>query len=155
LKFRERNSSTCSGEFTDQQGYFFILNPPIPQPPQPGTDEIREAHSHGIRTDPLLPKTDPPSGSPFDRFLRSMIIDYEKWHDGIVYDMEALQEASASERSEIEQRLVPRFKSDWRDVEALATLNTPKAKQLLEKAMKQGDAEIRAAVLRYAPELVR
>src|SRR5215831_8240528 len=63
LKFYERNGPSYSGEFTDQQGYFFILNPPVPEPPQPSMDEIREAHSHGIRTDPLLPKTEPISGS--------------------------------------------------------------------------------------------
>src|SRR5262249_11202676 len=44
--------------------------------------------------------------------------------------------------------------TDWRDVEALAALNTPKAKELLQKAMKEGNPEIRAAVMRYAPELV-
>jgi hypothetical protein len=94
------------------------------------------------------------TGSPLERFFRSMMIDYEKWHDGIGYDMDALREASDSERAEIEQRLAPRFKSDWRDVEALALLNTPKSKELLQKAMKQGNAEIRAAVMRYSPELV-
>jgi hypothetical protein len=92
--------------------------------------------------------------SPLDRFLRSMMINYEKWHDGIGYDIDALREASASERSEIENTLVRRFKTDWRDVEALAALNTPKSKELLQKAMKEGNAEIRAAVMRYAPELV-
>src|SRR5262245_35406942 len=95
-----------------------------------------------------------PPESPLDRFFRSMMIDYEKWHDGIGYDIDALREASALERSEIEHRLAPRFKTDWRDVEALAALNTPKAKELLQKALKQGNAEIRAAVMRHAPELV-
>ena len=32
------------------------------------------------------------------RFIESMKIDYEKWHDGIGYDLKALAEANREER---------------------------------------------------------
>ena len=32
LRFRARNNSSYSGEFTDEVGYFFVLEPPIPEP---------------------------------------------------------------------------------------------------------------------------
>jgi len=36
--------------------------------------------------------------SPISRFIKSMNIDFEKWHDGIGYDLEALKEANDKER---------------------------------------------------------
>ncbi len=41
------------------------------------------------------------SQSPLERFEKSMQIDYEKWHDGIGYDLEALQSASLTERKKL------------------------------------------------------
>ena len=83
-----------------------------------------------------------------------MEIDYEKWHEGIGYDLETLKTASPRERAEIEGLLVGREIRDWRDVEALAALNSPRAKVLLQKAIASGDHRITTAVMSYAPELV-
>jgi hypothetical protein len=44
LQFRERNSSLWSGEFTDERGFYFILEPPCP-PPEPDMDGIRRAYA--------------------------------------------------------------------------------------------------------------
>lgn len=41
LSFYERNSSLYSGEFTDAQRFFFILEPPLPAPAEPDMDAIR------------------------------------------------------------------------------------------------------------------
>jgi hypothetical protein len=41
LSFYERNSSLYSGEFTDAQRCFFILEPPLPPPGEPDMDAIR------------------------------------------------------------------------------------------------------------------
>ena len=38
------------------------------------------------------------SDSPLSRFIDSMKIDFEKWHDGIGYELEALGEANYEER---------------------------------------------------------
>ena len=87
------------------------------------------------------------------RFEQSMKVDYEKWHDGIGYDLEAIAEASPSERIAIENILVTRGARDWRDVEALAAIRTPGAINILNSALTNGNEEIRTSVLRYAPEL--
>lgn len=91
--------------------------------------------------------------SAVDRFRRSMQIDYEKWHDGVGYDLDAIRDATAGEREEIERLLVGRASSDWRDVQALATLGTPGAHAALREAMRSEKAEIRLAVSSYAPGL--
>jgi hypothetical protein len=83
-----------------------------------------------------------------------MKIDYEKWHDGVGYDLEALKEANNKEREAIERILVNRNPPDWRDIEALALLDTPGARSALIVALLGGSNEVNMAVLRFAPELV-
>ena len=92
------------------------------------------------KTSAKLPKTSPeplnqtagspqkPSDSALQRFEESMKIDYEKWHDGLSYDLDALKTASPTERKTVEQILINHNPRDWRDIEALAqsTLNAPK-----------------------------
>jgi hypothetical protein len=93
------------------------------------------------------------SDGAFHRFTRSMEMDFENWHDGTGYDLAALAEAGPEERARIESLLLARGVRDWRDVEALASLNTPGARQALVGAFQRGNAEIRAAVLRSAPDV--
>ena len=83
-----------------------------------------------------------------------MVIDYEKWHDGIGYDIALIGRATPDERAQIESLLLPRAASDWRDVEALAALGSPAARHALERALVHGKNEIRAAIRRHAPDLV-
>jgi hypothetical protein len=99
------------------------------------------------------------SGDPADteavrRFRESMVIDHEKWHDGIGYDLAVLRAATPGERGAIESLLLARGAADWRDVEALAALGTPAALAALQDALATGSTEIRLAVLRHAPDLV-
>ena len=83
-----------------------------------------------------------PRGSPLvEQFHASMTIDYEKWHDGIGYDVALLQSATADERKEMEDILLGTGVTNWRDVEALAALNTPRAKKALKLALETGKAE--------------
>ena len=89
-----------------------------------------------------------------DRFLASMKIDYEKWHDGIGYDLKALKEANTREREAIEIILVNRTPLDWRDIEALALLDTPRARSTILRALLGSSNEVNMAVLRFAPDLV-
>jgi hypothetical protein len=88
------------------------------------------------------------------RFKRSMEIDYEKWHDGVGYDIEALRQLSGSEREEAEKIILNRGPLDWRDIEALSVLNTPKSNAILRKAAKDPDPEVRMAVIAYSPKNV-
>jgi hypothetical protein len=96
----------------------------------------------------------PAPNTPLSRFVRSMIIDYEKWHDGIGYDLEALEQASPEERSAIEKVLISTKGHDWRDMEALAELDTPRSRKALGDAFAAGDLRVRMAVISYAPDIV-
>lgn len=94
------------------------------------------------------------SVSPLQRFRKSMEIDYEKWHDGIGYDLDAIRAATKTERKAIEQMLTEHTPRDWRDIEALAKINTKNAQEIIKKAIKDPDPDVRVAVTRFAPNLV-
>jgi hypothetical protein len=83
-----------------------------------------------------------------------MNINYEKWRDGIGYDLKALAEANKEEREVIERTLINRNPRNWRDIEALAIIDTPRARSALKSTIRRGSNEINMAVLRFAPELV-
>jgi hypothetical protein len=133
LIFHARNSSLYSGEWTDAKRFFFVLEPAPPETARVAT-----------RTEE----------TPLRRFEKSMVIDYEKWHDGIGYDLDAIRGASAVEREQIERLLQTRGARDWRDVEALAALGTAASKAALRKAAESDDASVRMAVSREAPDAI-
>jgi hypothetical protein len=83
-----------------------------------------------------------------------MKLDHEKWHDGIGYDLDILRTATPEELVEIEDMLVSRDAADWRDVEALALLNSPRAIERLRTALASGDHRLAVAVMTHAPALV-
>lgn len=83
-----------------------------------------------------------------------MKIDYEKWRDGIGYDLQALQETNTNERKQIETILVNKYPLDWRDIEALAILDTPIARSTILRSLITANNESKMAVLRFAPHLV-
>jgi hypothetical protein len=73
----------------------------------------------------------------YDRFVSSMTITQEMWHDGIGYDVAALDELKAEDL----RSLVTRMRScgDWRDVEALtviAGMTDVKAAQAAKEALR-------------------
>lgn len=179
LHFYDRDCGNYSGEFTDDKRHFFVLEPPHPPKPEPDMDAIRaelEAKqrasdaarfSHRGEVDELMERQRPtvPERALFNRleqdpksavarFKASMAIDYEKWHDGIGYDLSILKEATPVELKAIEEILIRRRASDWRDVEALAAINSKEAKAALKDALRTGNAEIRMAVHSHAPELM-
>jgi hypothetical protein len=103
------------------------------------------------------PKSDPgehSSVSPLGRFEKSMEINYEKWHDGIGYDLDAIKLASQIERIAIEQMLIKHSPRDWRDIEALAQIDTKSARETIKNAIRDSNPAVRVAVTRYAPDLV-
>lgn len=93
------------------------------------------------------------SKTSLSRFKESMKMNYDKWHDGIGYDIEALNEADEKERETIEDILKANNPRNWRDIEALAILGTPGAQTTLLNSINN-DHEINMAVIRYAPWLV-
>jgi hypothetical protein len=83
-----------------------------------------------------------------------MEMNYEKWHDGTGYDLDILKTASPQELTQIEDFLIARQVFDWRDVEALAEFDTPRARALLRRTLKGRNRELAIAVNDYAPQLV-
>jgi hypothetical protein len=173
LDFYERNSSLYSGEFTDAKRFYFVIEPPDPPPSESDMNAIRAALAAKIkvqdeRWNAIAQRTDVRTAGTkarrtngkkarekpaWERFRDSMKIDYEKWHDGIGYDVDIIRNATSEELLEIESLLVTRGISDWRDVEALAVVDSPRARMLLRQTLEQGNAELASAVLRYAPYL--
>lgn len=92
--------------------------------------------------------------SPLQRFEKSMQIDYEKWHDGLGYDIDAIKLASQTERKAIEQMLIQHSPRDWRDIEALTVIGTENAREAVKNAIKDPNPDVRVAVTRFAPNLV-
>src|SRR5262245_32106418 len=75
----------------------------------------------------------------YKRFLESMKIDYDKWHDGVGYDLSALDDMTAAEKRELAGIL--RGRNDWRDAEALAAL-------VLDKALDDHEAKSNESAVR-------
>lgn len=85
----------------------------------------------------------PPQSAAYTKFIASMEMNYEKWHDGEGYDLEALAALEGKERGEVEQLL--RGRQDWRDQEALAVLASPTAFKALEANLRSPKAATRLA----------
>lgn len=152
LSFYERRGSAYSGEFTDRQRHFFVLEPPrTEEPPAP----TRRSKPESPPPDAPVPaEPAKPVSTAKDRFLASMRIDYERWREGVGYDLALLKTLAPDARASIERLLVARARNDWRDVEALAALDTPGARTALADVLACGPLRQRLAVLRHAPALV-
>jgi len=92
--------------------------------------------------------------SPLERFRASMTMDYEKWRDGVGYDLGAIDDADAKERKAILAAILAHHPRDWRDVEALSQFDTAEARAALKDAARNGDTQTRMAVARYAPSIL-
>jgi hypothetical protein len=165
IAFYERNSSSYSGEFHDEKRWFFVLEAPLPPPPEPDMNALRAANAPA----PFVPPSAPPrrdreepspaaasaprAPSAYERFRASLAMDFEKWKEGIGHDLEALRSATGNERDDIERLLLTRGVNDWRDVESLLELGTPRALDLLRSAAQAADPAIALAVLRRSPQL--
>lgn len=103
------------------------------------------------RQEPLEPGPPP---TPWQRFEQSLRRDRERWHDGIGYDLEALAAAGPDERRQIEERLLHEQPRTWETIEALAALDTPRARAAILAALDDPDARVRAAVTRFAGSLI-
>ncbi len=112
-----------------------------------------------MKTRPVIPDDRPtekeaPDSTAIERFRQSMHVTYEMWHDGIGYDLDALEAATVDECAAIEAQLVGRGITDWRDVEALVAIATDRALDVVRTAGISGSTDIRLAVTRIAPDLV-
>ena len=83
--------------------------------------------------------------------MASTDIDYERWHDGVPYDLEALAELRDEERAQIERWLLERAHQDWRDLEGLLALGTERARAAVVGQLLNGTTELRLAAARRLP----
>src|SRR5688572_7159352 len=101
-------------------------------------------------------RPEPPPPSPaYDRFMSSMSIGFDEWHDGIGYDLGALAELKGEERKAVEALLIARKDEGWRDAEALAALGSARATKALKAAAEGPTREVRLRAARSlgAPDL--
>ena len=166
LDFYDRDSNSYSGEFTDSNRHFFVLEPPNPPKPAPDMDAIRAAldAEHAIGNTLSFPiqnmddscrgVSNPAPESLFDRFVKSMEMDYDKWREGEGYDLSLLAQASETDREDIERKLLRNAPLHWRDIEALAIIDSQKARAAIMNAFFTADTETRMSVHRYAPDLI-
>lgn len=88
------------------------------------------------------------------RFLSSMTMTFDMWHDGIGYDLAALKGLPQHELEAVELILINHAPRDWRDIEALAAIGSPRAKREIETALKSSDIHVRQQAQLYAPERI-
>lgn len=90
----------------------------------------------------------------YQQFLDSMVIGYDQWHDGIGYDLQALERLDAEERSAIEKLLIENLHGagNWRDVEALRALGTPAAWAAVDEARNHRNARVRRYAIKFLLE---
>jgi hypothetical protein len=100
---------------------------------------------------PNPPASIPPDG-PAAKFVASMTITHEMWHDGTGYDLDALRAISPAELPAIEAVLIDNTPRDWRDIEALAAIDSEPARAVVIAALKSGNAEVRREAMNHFPE---
>lgn len=92
-----------------------------------------------------------PMSDALSRFESSMVMDYEKWHDGIGYDLAAIDAMDSDQRDLAEQMILKKGVTDWRDLEALARIGGPRAIEAIIKARSSRDSELRLAAQGFGP----
>lgn len=84
------------------------------------------------------------------RFLESMEMNYEKWHDGIGYDLTAVDEMTQEDKDSIVDMLSVKLDEPWRTFETLEHIKTPKAIATINHALSHPSLEVRIAATRFA-----
>ena len=113
--------------------------------------EAAAARAEAMRHPPK-PAPDPTKSDLVNRFLQSMVITYEMWHDGTGYSVDLLKQMTPEEREGVEKILVNRQPRDWRDIEALAMIDSDMSRSVIESALKSTDPAIRREAMKYAGE---
>jgi len=80
-----------------------------------------------------------------------MKINYEKWHDGIGCDLEALDQMSLEDRDKVVDILRDFNESNaWQNLEALNHINSSKAKDAIKSALQHPSLQVRISASRFA-----
>ena len=91
----------------------------------------------------------------YEKFVASMEMNYEKWHDGEGYDLDAVKNVTATERDRLVELLRDRLKDspDWREVEALGAIGGEAAIKVMRDALPRANAQIRLRLERQLAEM--
>ena len=116
----------------------------------------RDAEAAAARVEamrqPPKPEPDPTKSDLVKRFLQSMVITYEMWHDGNGYNVDLLKQMTPEQRESVEKTLVAHQPRDWRDIEALAMIDSAMSRSVIESALKSTDTSVRREAMKYAGE---
>jgi hypothetical protein len=107
-----------------------------------------------IEAGPILTefrKVHPDCSPAAKKFLTSMRVTFDMWHDGEGYDLDALEEVPKSECKAIERLLINHKSRDWRDIEALALFDSPAARRAIKAALKHSDPKVRREAIKQTP----
>ncbi len=97
----------------------------------------------------LAKKPGEPWSPALETFARSMILDFDAWHDGIGYDLAALRQLEGAELARVQAVLISRKDQDWRDAEALAALDSVAARQALTDCLSSPNADVQLLAARH------
>lgn len=86
------------------------------------------------------------------KFVASMRIDYEKWHDGVGYDLDAFDAMTPDEQREMCRELARKETLDWRDIQVLMRENSDESFDRVRDCLGGADLEQWAWALRYLAE---
>ncbi|MCW5613400.1 MAG: hypothetical protein KIS83_22405 [Rubrivivax sp.] len=148
--------------WTDAKGHCFLLEPVVKSPagaaaaPSPDPAAVAPAAAGAAVVDEDLQLRARARLGPSEAMRAwdaSRVIDHERWREGTGYDLDALARMTPAERSSVETSLLHGIR-DWRGVQALAALDTPRARAALRRTLDEGSDALRMAVLREAPHLV-
>jgi hypothetical protein len=95
---------------------------------------------------------EPRPGDPAQRFIASMKMTFEMWHDGNGYDLESLDQIPADQIKDVQATLLNHRPVDWRDIEALARIDSPEAKAAVVAALNHSDPKVRREALLHVPD---
>jgi len=75
----------------------------------------------------------------YSQFVASLELDYDRWHDGEGYDLDALASIDKSERGDAVHLLAGR-EATWREIQALEAINIPPAFMAIKRALRDSDS---------------
>ena len=95
-----------------------------------------------------MSKPRPPEPSEaLKKFRGSMIMDYEKWKEGIGYDMDAFAAMTDEEKQTVLSEIREKNSLDWRDMEVLKVDNSKVSFDRLRDVLASGTCDARAHAL--------
>ena len=98
-------------------------------------DAAKRSGRHDIEYDRHPPRLLNMPTEAFARFMSSLHLNFDRWHDGDGFDLDALAHIDEGERGDAVWELARR-EATWREVEALEHIDIPPAFMAIERALR-------------------